>query len=54
MPWYTNPVVTCKVLNKIANRHDRSKLLDLKSVLDHATEQIWKKQEQYYENKPQQ
>jgi hypothetical protein len=50
MPWYTNPLVTCKVLNKIANRHDSSKLLDLKSALDHATELIWKKQEQYYES----
>lgn len=50
MPWYTNLVTTCKVLNRIANRHERSALQDLKSVLDHAIEMIWKKQEHYYES----
>lgn len=50
MPWYTNPVITCKVLNRIANRHNHTVLSDLKSVLDYSTELIWKKQEQYYEN----
>ena len=49
MPWYTNPVITCKVLNKIANHHERTTLQDLKSVLDRATELIWMKQEHYYE-----
>lgn len=49
MPWYINHVLTCKVLNKIANRYDRSALQELKSVLDHATELIWRKQERYYE-----
>jgi translation initiation factor 2B subunit (eIF-2B alpha/beta/delta family) len=50
MPWYTNPVKTCKVLNRIASRYENSSLENLKSVLDHVTESIWKKQEQYYEN----
>ncbi|MEI6208844.1 MAG: hypothetical protein WCP20_18860 [Desulfuromonadales bacterium] len=50
MPWYTNPVITCKVLNRIANRHERTPLQDLKSVLDRVTELIWRKQEHYYEN----
>ncbi len=48
MPWYTNHRITCKVLNRIANRYSRSSLQDLKSVLDHATETIWRKQEHYY------
>lgn len=50
MPWYTNPVLTCKVLNKIANRHERTALNDVRTVLDRATEMIWVKQERYYEN----
>ncbi|MEI6701930.1 MAG: hypothetical protein WCL71_00160 [Deltaproteobacteria bacterium] len=54
MPWYTNPVITCKVLNKIADRYERNALHDLKSVLDRATELIWKKQEHYYESNHQQ
>jgi hypothetical protein len=49
MPWYTNPVLTCKVLNRIANRYERSSLQNLKFVLDYATETIWKKQKDYYE-----
>lgn len=53
MPWYINPVLTCKVLNKIANRYERSVLQDLRSVLDRATELIWRKQEQYYESNQQ-
>jgi hypothetical protein len=54
MPWYTNPVITCKVLNKIANRYERTALQELKSVLDHVTRLIWVKQEQYYESIQQQ
>ena len=50
MPWYTNHIKTCKVLNRIANRYERSSSQDLKSVLDYATETIWKKQEHYYES----
>lgn len=49
MPWYTNPVTTCKVLNKIANRHERTNLQELKFVLDEASTLIWKKQEHFYE-----
>jgi hypothetical protein len=54
MPWYTNPVLTCKVLNRIANRYERMALRDLKSVLDHVTELIWRKQEHYYDRSHQQ
>lgn len=50
MPWYINPVITCKVLSKITKRHEHNALWDLKSVLDHVTELIWRKQEHYYEN----
>jgi hypothetical protein len=48
MPWYTNHIKTCKVLNRIARRCERSSLQDLRTVLDYATESIWKKQEHYY------
>jgi len=48
MPWYTNHIITCKVLNRIARRYERSSLHNLKSVLDYATESIWRKQEHYY------
>jgi len=50
MPWYNNPAITCKVLNRIASRHERLSLESLKLVLDYATELIWRKQEQYYDN----
>jgi hypothetical protein len=50
MPWYTNPVTTCKVLNRIAHRHERLSLQNLKSILDYATETIWRKQQDYYDN----
>ena len=53
MPWYTNPVITCRVLNKIATRYESSALQDLRSVLDHATELIWRKQVHYYESNQQ-
>jgi len=49
MPWFNNPVTTCKVLNKIASRYDQSSLETLKVVLDNATELIWRKQEHYIE-----
>lgn len=49
MPWYFNPVTTCKALNKIASRYEHSALQDLRSILDHATELILRKQEHYYE-----
>jgi arsenate reductase-like glutaredoxin family protein len=48
MPWYTNHIITCKVLNRIANRYDRSSLQDLHSHLDKVTELLWRKQEQYF------
>ena len=51
MPWYMNPVVTCRVLNRIANRYQRTPLQDLKAILDQATQLIWAKQENYYQNR---
>lgn len=48
MPWYMNPTATCKVLNRIANRHARASLPDLQTILDRATERLWNKQEYYY------
>ena len=50
VPWYNNPVLTCKVLNRIANRYTRATLQDLNTVLDRATQLIWNKQEQYFRN----
>ncbi|WP_041532362.1 hypothetical protein [Pelobacter propionicus] len=51
MPWYNNPVITRKVLNRIANRHPRATIQDLDRALDYATQLIWSKQEQYYESR---
>ena len=48
MPWYTNHLITCKVLNRIARRYEPSAIQNLRTVLDNATESIWKKQEYYY------
>jgi len=48
MPWYNNPVITSKVLNRIANRHPRTGIQDLTRTLDRATQLIWSKQEEYY------
>jgi hypothetical protein len=48
MPWYTNHIKTCKVLNRIARHYERSSLQDLRSVLDYATDSIWNKKVQYY------
>jgi len=50
MPWYNNPVITRKVLNRIANRHPRTSLQDLTTALDYATQMIWSKQEHYCKN----
>lgn len=47
-PWYMNPVTTCKVLNRIASRHEYAPLLDLNDLLDQAIEKLWSKQENYY------
>jgi len=48
MPWYNNPALTSKVLNRIANRHPRTSIQDLNTTLDRATQLIWSKQEEYY------
>jgi hypothetical protein len=47
MPWYNNPALTSKVLNRIANRHPRTSIQDLNTTLDRATQLIWSKQEEY-------
>lgn len=54
MPWYTNPVITCKVLNRIADRYEDTALQDLKYVLDNAVALILKKQEHFYAGSRQQ
>lgn len=48
MPWYTNPAIFCKVLNKIASRYELSALQELNNVLDNAVASILRKQEQYH------
>jgi hypothetical protein len=48
MPWYTNHIITCKVLNRIARRYEQLALQTLRTVLDNATESIWRKQDLYY------
>jgi len=48
MPWYTDHIRTCKVLNRIARHYEQSSLTDLKIVLDRATETLWRKKEHYY------
>jgi hypothetical protein len=51
MPWFNNPAITCKVLDRIANRVSQTNLQDLNRTLDRATELIWSKQEDYYMRK---
>ncbi|MDD2734060.1 MAG: hypothetical protein PHF56_08960 [Desulfuromonadaceae bacterium] len=48
MPWYMKPDKTCKILRRIAARHPHAKLGDLQLVLDHVTQQIWRKQEKFH------
>lgn len=50
MPWYNNPAITSRVLNRIANRHPRTTLQDLNAALDYVTQMIWNKQEHYLKN----
>ena len=47
MPWYMYPIITCRVLNRIANRHPRASIQDLSNLLDNATQLLWRKQEHY-------
>lgn len=47
MPWYNNPALTCKVMEKIAKRISFENLQELDRTLDRATELIWSKQEDY-------
>lgn len=47
MPWYKNPLTTCKVLDKIARRYENSSLQQLRNVIDSVTELIWEKQVNY-------
>lgn len=51
MPWYSNPVITCKVLSRIAHRYEHLSLQDLKSLLDNVTGLLWMKLEHYYESR---
>ncbi len=53
MPWYKNPVTTCKVLDRIARRYEHLALPDLKSLLDDVTGMIWVKLEHYHEGRQQ-
>ncbi|MFA7404586.1 MAG: hypothetical protein WC007_11355 [Pelobacteraceae bacterium] len=48
MPWYTNPDITCRVLNRIATRYNQSALQDLTIVLDNAVALILRKLEHYH------
>lgn len=48
MPWYMNPEMTRKVLNRIADRHSNAHLRDLRVVLDGTLQNIWNKQENYH------
>jgi len=51
MPWYTNHIITSKVLNRIARHYgcyEPSALQTLRTVLDNATESIWRKHDLYY------
>ena len=52
MPWYINPAITCKVMDRIANRHARASLRELTALLDQATEKLRSKQEFYYAKGP--
>ena len=47
MPWYNNPDITCKVLNRIANRYRHAPLQDLNKTMDYATQLLWIKQERF-------
>lgn len=48
MPWYCNPTITCKVLNRIVNRYPDATINDLNVLLGSATQLLWDKQENYY------
>lgn len=47
MPWYNNPELTCKVLNRIANRYRHVPLQDLNKTMDYVTQLLWTKQERF-------
>jgi hypothetical protein len=49
MPWYMNPIITCKVLNRIASRNSQASLKELGSLLDFMTQTLWSKQERFLE-----
>lgn len=48
-PWFLNPRLTCRVLNRIANRFPVYMTKELKVVLDHCMEMLWLKQEHWNE-----
>lgn len=47
-PWYLNPLRTCAVLNRIANRYTWQQMDALRVAMDEATTLLWSKQERYY------
>ena len=49
MPWYMNPIATCKVLNRIANHYSHSSVREVSVIMDRVTRILWSKQEHYYE-----
>jgi hypothetical protein len=48
MPWYTNPMKTCAVLNRIAKRFSVHQMVELRQAMDAYTMLLWNKQEAYY------
>jgi hypothetical protein len=44
-----NPIMTRRVLNRIANRHPKASLRDLDALLDYSTQALWNKQERFLE-----
>ena len=46
-----SPDITCRVLNRIANRHPGTDIQNLTSILDYATQLLWSKQEQFHERR---
>jgi len=46
-----SPDITCRVLNRIANRHRIADTHSLTRMMDYATQLLWNKQEQYYKQR---
>lgn len=48
MPWYTDPNLTCRVLERIISRYPDCSMGDLRSGIEKIIEQIWQKRESFY------